>query len=138
MTKVFAKPAASVRSRDKGRGFLTPLRLSIGVPGARKWRLSDDLVYQAAPDWLIRVPRGMATDLASVPRVLRSLALSDPQTAWAAVVHDRLYVTKEVTRPVADAVFFGALIDSGVSRFWAVVYYLGVRFGGWLPWYFRK
>lgn len=110
----------------------------IAAPGQTLWRLDAPLVYQIAPNHLITVPAGELTDLASVPWYLRSITLSDPHTAWAAVVHDYLYKTQTVPRPLADAVFYGALRDSGVSKFWSAVYYAAVRMGGWRIWYQRR
>lgn len=119
------------------RGFESRLLLVIDRPGQARWRLAEPLRYQAAPGLVVEVPAGLATDLASVPRLLRPLALADPLTAWAAVVHDWLYHSQQLDRPAADALFYGALLDSGVPRFWAVVYYAAVRVGGWLTWYRR-
>lgn len=49
----------------------------------------------------------------------------------AATVHDRLYVTAELSRRDADAVFLNALRASGVARWRAWLMWAGVRLGGY-------
>ncbi|WP_137971853.1 DUF1353 domain-containing protein [Pseudomonas sp. F(2018)] len=48
----------------------------------------------------------------------------------AATIHDRLYATAELSRKVADAVFFNALRASGLARWRAWLMWAGVRLGG--------
>lgn len=70
------------------------------------------------------VPKGFQTDLASVPRAVRSL-VSKVDGIEASVVHDYLYHTRMVSRDEADRVFLDLLADAVPawkrwSMFWAV------------------
>ena len=114
--------------------FRGPLKLRQDQPGQRQWRLDAPLAYRTLGGWLIHVEAGRPTDLASVPRVFRSLALSSTRTAWAAIPHDELYRTRTGTRMSADAVLYEAMLAAGAGRFWAWAYYLAVRLGGWRAW----
>lgn len=48
----------------------------------------------------------------------------------AAVIHDHLYATAQLSRAAADRVFYDALRASGVARWRAWLMYAGVRLGG--------
>ena len=113
--------------------FEGALHLVLDRPGDTVYKLGRDLVY-----WIggqpITIPERTSTDLASVPRLLRSIALADPLTAWAAVLHDWLYRAQIVVRAVADALFYAALRASGCSIGWARIYYYAVRAAGWRAW----
>lgn len=54
----------------------------------------------------------------------------------AAVIHDRLYWTAELSRKDADRVFYNALRSSGVARWRARLMWAGVRIGG--HWRYNK
>ncbi len=121
--------------------YTGPLRLRIDRPGQENWFTDGELIYYVGVSGLpiqIVVPHNFETDLASVPFLLRSLVLSNAKTAWAGVIHDRLYWRGTCSRKAADRVLFCALRDSGCTRFWSTVYYLAVRVGGWYPWYQRR
>jgi hypothetical protein len=84
---------------------------------------------------MITVPAGFLTDLASIPRIL-PMALSKNRIQSAAIVHDWLYRNTEVikgqTRKKVDLIFKDAMIDNGVARFRASLYYSAVRSFGWI------
>ena len=48
----------------------------------------------------------------------------------AAVIHDRLYFTGQLSRKAADRVFYNALRSSGIARWRAWLMWAGVRLGG--------
>lgn len=48
----------------------------------------------------------------------------------AAVIHDRLYFTGQLSRRASDRVFYNALRSSGVARWRAWLMWGGVRLGG--------
>ena len=70
------------------------------------------------------VPGGFETDLASVPRLLRSI-VSKVDGIEASIIHDWLYHSREVTRKEADRIFLD-LLDGVVpewrrrAMYWAV------------------
>lgn len=49
----------------------------------------------------------------------------------ASTIHDLLYTQKKLPRAVCDRVFYRALRDEGVTRWRAILFYVGVRAGGW-------
>ena len=79
------------------------------------------------------VPKGLQTDLASIPRPL--WALFPPQdtfTIGASILHDYMYRFEiPVTRKQADDIFYHGLIAGGTRQLTALKYYTGVRLFGW-------
>ena len=103
------------------------------------WRPDDrlelraPLVYETRAGETITVPAGFVTDLASVPRGLRNLAPRWNRSAEAAVLHDFAYV-RGGSRRKADALFYEALRESGVSRLGSWMMWAGVRLGASFAW----
>lgn len=112
--------------------FLTRLAISPAPESADgQWRLLSPLVYQSdAAGKVITVPTGFTTDLASVPRLPVVFLLFGATSSEAAVVHDYLYQTGEVSRSTADAVLREASCLTGVPPWrrwpmWAAVRVFG-------------
>lgn len=82
------------------------------------------------------VPKGFATDFASIPAVGRAFIDKAHQNAYAAVLHDFLYFTQPVSRPEADKLFKEALAspDCNTPPFKQWVMYRAVRIGGLKAW----
>lgn len=96
-----------------------------------QWQLLAPLVYVDPTGHEHEVPEGARTDLASIPRLLRSAAFSEPKTREAAVLHDWLYRESTVNRRWADALFYHGMCCRGVGALNAWLYWLAVRlFGG--------
>ena len=82
------------------------------------------------------VPRGTATDFASIPRFLHSLISPLNNTIYSAVLHDYLYRdptdfrASSVSRASADRAFCWGMSATGVWRPTAGLMYAGVRIGG--------
>lgn len=118
--------------------FLTPLRME--TIGVRSWMLVDDLVFHSERyQGVVIAPRGVQTDLASIPRVLWSLVPKVGAHDKAAVIHDGGYAHYLVTeggerihtvKHVADALFYEGMRAEGVSGFIAGVLYHAVRLFG--------
>jgi len=82
-------------------------------------------------------PMGMHTDLASIPRPLRSVLTGVDDTIPGAVIHDAIYRGHTggcLTRTQADQVFLEVMAAQGVPwlKRWAM--WAGVRLGGWASW----
>lgn len=106
-----------------------------GQPGSGEWVLLKALVYYS--DILgreVTVPTGFRTDLASVPRLPIVFLLTGATADEAAVVHDYLYTTREVSRSVADAVMREAAAVMGTPAWRRQLMWAGVRLGGWAYW----
>ena len=71
--------------------------------------------YSKKYDMWVLVPVGFATDFASLPSFARVLINRNGKSRAAAVIHDRLCVTQEVSRKRADQIFLEALGVCGVS-----------------------
>jgi hypothetical protein len=61
--------------------------------GRQLWALTADLAYRTHAGDTITVPKGMVSDLASVPRFAQNVVPSDGDYAQAALVHDFLFKT---------------------------------------------
>ncbi len=107
-------------------------------PGSdgREWTLEDDFHWLTSYGISIVVRKGFATDGASIPRVFWRL-IGPPLAgtyAPAALVHDALYASKIVPRPMADRLFLKGMEELGVTWWKRNAMYLGVRLGGRSPW----
>jgi hypothetical protein len=88
--------------------------------------------------FIIQVPAGFRTDLASIPRMFWPILPPHGVYSKAAIVHDWLYVTGHASRLVADAVFYEAMRALGVGWFRANIMFMAVRIGGRKPWNKRR
>ena len=96
-----------------------------------KWILVDALLYQSdLAKRTIVVPAGFETDLASVPRLPVVYWLTGNTSTTAAVVHDWLYQSGEVSRGMADAILREASAATGVPFWRRWLMWAGVRIGG--------
>lgn len=100
-----------------------------------KFVLTKSLIYQSdiAKETFI-VPAGFQTDLASVPRLPIIYLLAGGTSTEAAVVHDWLYSSHQVTRSMADAVLREASAVTGVPAWRRWMVWAGVRIGGASHW----
>lgn len=82
------------------------------------------------------VPKGFATDFASIPALGRAFIDKAHQNAYAAVLHDYLYETQPLKRRECDKLFKEALAspdcNTGSATRWLM--YKAVRSGGWRSW----
>jgi hypothetical protein len=119
--------------------FITPLdarKLGRDASADQRgtWKLLAPLVYESDRlHRMITVPGGFLTDFASVPRVPIAHLLTANCGHEAAVIHDWLYTSHEVSRRDADAVFEEALLAGGEPRWRAWLMWAGVRIGGGGP-----
>ena len=107
----------------------------------RPWRVESECIYSTDVPGTARklvVPRGYATDLASVPRIPGVYWRIGGKAVLAAIVHDYLYEHNPYgwTRKQADQVFLEAMDSeqdpaSALQRW---IMYQGVRIGGWAGW----
>jgi len=120
--------------------FTTELKVR-PLPDGRTWELLEEFdYYLGSPEsgLFIRVPKGFITDFASVPRIFWPILPPWDKYGKAAVLHDYLYHSHRFIRLLCDAIFFEAMGVLGVSWWKRWVLYLGVRIGGWVPFYKRR
>ena len=90
-----------------------------------KWVLEGELVYRSDlwPSTIV-VPKGFVTDLASIPRIFRSIIPQNGKHRAPAVVHDYLCRGHEkfMPRSLADKIFLEAMKLEEVSflKRWAM------------------
>ena len=109
--------------------FPNPLQAEL-QPDRKTWRLLALFSYLDPDHGLVEVPAGFETDFASVPRWPLTFALLGSYGHAAAVIHDWLYTTGQLSRADADRVFLNALRSSGIARWRAWLMWAGVRIGG--------
>lgn len=115
-------------------GFTTTLAFRLEGPTSQMVVLEAPLVYISGKDEYV-VPRGFTSNLASVPRVFRSVATPWQQSARAGVLHDAFYRGLfKLSRREADALYYEALRSEGVNRVRAYLQWVGLRIGGWRAW----
>lgn len=83
------------------------------------------------PGGVYRVPNGFVTDLASIPVGLRSVFNRTGRSRKPAVFHDHMYSRQWETRKICDDLFKQALIERGMPKWQAWIYWAGVRAFGW-------
>lgn len=103
------------------------------------WEVMQPITYTTPAGYLVEIPVGFKTDLASIPRLVWSIFPRDGDYAPAAIVHDYLYryhrmAGRAVDRPEADGIFLDGMVDLGIG--WATRWtiYAAVRAGGLLAW----
>lgn len=103
------------------------------------WSLLEEFDYTTDEGMLIRCPKGMVTDFASVPKLFWNILPPWGKYGKAALVHDFLYSHHRSTRlgysrSQADWILVQAMVDCGCNRLECIVIYLAVRLGGWKAW----
>jgi len=122
------------------RGFLDKLAFEVEPKKKTAIILTAQLRYSDHKGRVFTVPKGFKCDLASVPRIFRSIASPWNQSARAGVLHDcgyRWYEVWKLPRSEMDDLYQMGLRDDGVSRFRAWVNKKAVRIGGrgaWEKW----
>ena len=118
--------------------FLDKLRFQVEPKKKTTIVLTDRLRYIDRKRRLFTVPEGFSCDLASVPKIFRSLATNWNQSARAGVLHDCMYRWAEVwkiPRKESDQIYRRALMDDGVSGMRAWLQYIALRIGASDSWY---
>jgi hypothetical protein len=110
----------------------------VAAPYRISYRLAGD---PADKKRYIEVPRGMLTDLSSVPWYGRWWISQVGPHLEASIIHDFLYVAwqdlpdrkrpRSADRLFADKVLHAGMIDAEVSAVKRAIIYLAVRLGGW-------
>lgn len=96
------------------------------------WELVQPFGYQSdVAKCTITAPIGHQTDFCSVPRVPLAYDMLGNRARKSGTIHDRLYVTHDLPREMADQVLREMLLLDGVGQVEAEEFYLAVRgFGG--------
>ena len=109
----------------------TALRLE--YIGKSKWRVREDFyIYLERIKYSIVIPKGFITDLASVPRIFRSIIPRTPELTLPSCTHDSMYKDAKYPRKTCDLIFEDLMILTKVSKVKSKTMKLGVRLFGWL------
>ena len=95
--------------------------------GSGKFHLIKELVYTAKSGTVYTVPKGFATDLASIPKGLWSIFPPHGLYLSASILHDFFCVSSFISRKNGDHLFLEAMEYSNVSKLKRYVIYLAVR-----------
>ncbi len=103
--------------------------LKMKILGESNYVLTAAFLVKLGP-YILRVPRGFKTDLASVPRIPIIYSILGGIGHRAAVLHDYLYATADFSREDCDLIFYKALTVSNVNSMKAWIMYRAVRIAG--------
>jgi len=108
------------------------------LPGGKLWKVIEAFEYHVGNEdsnEVIKVPEGFITDFASIPRIFWSI-IGGPwgKYGYAAIVHDKIYWSKECSRKRADFIFLDAMKTLGVKRYRRNLMYWAVRIGARWVW----
>jgi hypothetical protein len=98
-----------------------------------KWKIAKDFKFRVnRTNEIIVIREGFVTNLASVPRILRSIYPRSPKLLLASCIHDYLYEQGIYDRKTCDLIFKDLMKIVGVKKKKYKVMELGVRLFGWL------
>ena len=89
-----------------------------------KFRVYKDFIYQS-----IYIPKGFVTNGANIPRIFWSLfPPNSPEYLSAVVIHDYMCANvSEYGYEMADRYFYDAMLEIGVSKWKAKLFYFWVK-----------
>lgn len=108
----------------------------VPVENGKKYKLLDDY-YCKVNRYIICVPKGFITDLASVPRIFWGIFPPFGRYTSATIVHDFLYSKYNATginRTLADVIFGHLMKELKVDFFTRNTMYTAVRAFGDIAW----
>ena len=107
--------------------------LKIDYIDGKTWRVAEEFSYcVGAKDsgWLLTVPKGSATDFASIPSIIKGLIPTSWKYSKASVLHDYLYRSGNKSKAISDAIFLEAMLASGLNKFGAYAMFFAVSIFG--------
>jgi len=116
--------------------FTSPLIVS-PMPDGRTWKLFKAFKYHVGNRYsknIISVPAGFVTDFASIPWFFWAVLPYWGRYGKASVIHDWLYQTHQVSRRMADLIFYEAMLVSGTQKWKAKIMHLAVRIFSGFTW----
>ena len=137
--------------------------LKVEPVGRKNWKLLQSFSYHVGTQHsktVVKVPKGFITDFASIPQPLIAslgLGLIFTGNIWlialgiiailtssflpdwgrygkAAVIHDWLYKSKQISRKMSDLIFLEAMEVLEVNLVERYSMYYAVRLFGWIIW----
>ena len=140
MQKALLSPQDTDRTGTVALGFS-------GVPALAPFRDWDYYYLKEPFSWFqskestlknkypsITVPKGFATDLASIPRVFWPILPAAARYTAPAIIHDYLYWMQNCERKDADAIFLESMKELKVPWWKYQMIHKAVRIGGGAAW----
>ncbi len=125
-------PAAQPATRTAKQGSFRGTPEFETLPDGKGVKVTREFSYQDSAGLVWTVPAGWVSTGASIPASLWPIVGSpfDPSFIKASVLHDRYVTTKERNWEATHAMFYEALVASGVKEVVAQTLYAGILFGG--------
>ena len=99
----------------------------------QRWRVENGFEYHVGrigSGFVVQIPSGFETDLASVPKWFQWALPPDGPYAHACIVHDWLYDNAIASKAIADIIFYEAMGVLGVKKWLRVLMYGAVGMFG--------
>jgi len=98
--------------------------------------LQSELTYftEIVREQLLLVPKGIKTDLGSIPLFLQNIFPKDGKAMFAYILHDYLYQIGLFSRSETDDILEEAMESLSVSWWRRKSVRGGLRIGGWVAW----
>ena len=112
-------------------------RVLLSVPTTGDIRtLESGLTYfsNVVREQLILVPKGIKTDLGSIPLFLQNIFPKDGKAMFGYILHDYLYQTGLFSKNESDAILEEAMGVLGVAWWRRKCVRAGLFIGGWVAW----
>lgn len=108
--------------------------IPIVIHKSKKISVYENIMRKVGTDITIQIPKGFVCDGASVPRFL--WAIFPPFHRWtdSAIIHDFLYKTQFIDRKICDKIFLDCMLEDGVNKIVAYLFYYNVRVFGKFAW----
>lgn len=102
---------------------------------SNRWEIRKEIIVNLITDGSRYVViKGFITDLASIPRIFWAILPPFGKYILAAIIHDYMYKSKQVSRKFADKEFLLRMKEDGVPFLTRNIMYHTVRAFGWLYW----
>nr|DAX46286.1 MAG TPA: Protein of unknown function (DUF1353) [Ackermannviridae sp.] len=108
--------------------------IPIVILKAKKIYVYEDIKRKVGIDTTIQIPRGFVSDGASIPRFLWTIFPPFHRWTDSAIIHDFLYKTQFIDRKVCDKIFLECMLEDGVNKIVAYLFYFNVRVFGKFAW----
>ena len=108
--------------------------IPIVILKAKKIYVYENSVKKVGDNTTIQISKGFVSDGASVPRLLWTIFPPFYRYTESTIIHDFLYKTQFIDRKVCDKIFLDCMLEDGVNKIVAYLFYFNVRVFGKFAW----
>lgn len=105
--------------------------LSVPKTGDIRTTQSELTFYSQVAGAVILVPKGVKTDLGSIPQMLQNIFPKDGKAMFGYILHDYLYKTGLFARDICDDILAEAMHFLEVPIWRITSVRIGLKVGGW-------